>query len=384
MTKVSINDISYHEGYHYELMKHPPEGVHYSLEKSKQCIPIDAIYNEPSDKWERFIQFAPFPPTSVYSIPYLQKSKQLIHSYGRPIIDNIPYLLDLDMFFYPYLVDTKEFERIKRLETAWPAISRLTLKEKLRLKRSKELLGSPFCKKILPWSKWCRDYIRGLIDEQEIREKVELLYPAVHNATVCKKKNKKKIRLLYIGTNDFHRKGGSDILRAFDILRHVYKSLELVFIGSMPQNIYQQYQGCKNIRIYNYLPKKQLFSIYRESDIFSSPTRHDSFGISLLEAMSFSLPVITTKGRSVPVAEEIVDDGVSGFLIKRKYGNGYNQICGDIDFGDFMHKLMLLIEDKKLRERMGEAGKYQIAHGKFSIRKRNERLRKIYEEALRC
>ncbi len=130
------------------------------------------------------------------------------------------------------------------------------------------------------------------------------------------------------------------------------------------------------------MSKEKLLEVYRKIDIFVLPTRYDTFGISILEAMNFCLPIITTKGKTVPVSQEIVNDGVSGFLIERKYSNYSKNVTGDIDFNDFINKLRLLIEDKKLRERMGKAGKNQVVCGKFSIKKRNERLQKIYEEAL--
>ncbi|MCL6500883.1 MAG: hypothetical protein K6T16_02520, partial [Candidatus Pacearchaeota archaeon] len=47
------------------------------------------------------------------------------------------------------------------------------------------------------------------------------------------------------------------------------------------------------------------------------------------------------------------------------------------------NKIDLLIENEKLRERMGKEGFKQVSQGKFSIKERNKKLRRIYEEALK-
>jgi len=49
-----------------------------------------------------------------------------------------------------------------------------------------------------------------------------------------------------------------------------------------------------------------------------------------------------------------------------------------------VEKLSILIENKRLREKMGENGRKMIEdeNGKFSISKRNRQLRKIYEYTL--
>ena len=47
-----------------------------------------------------------------------------------------------------------------------------------------------------------------------------------------------------------------------------------------------------------------------------------------------------------------------------------------------VEKLSILIENKKLREKMGKEGRKMIEEGKLSIKERNKKLKKIYEEAL--
>ena len=44
---------------------------------------------------------------------------------------------------------------------------------------------------------------------------------------------------------------------------------------------------------------------------------------------------------------------------------------------------VILIENKKLREKMGKNSFKLVDTGKFSIKKRNKKLRRIYDEALK-
>ncbi len=78
-----------------------------------------------------------------------------------------------------------------------------------------------------------------------------------------------------------------------------------------------------------------------QSDVYIQPTYFESLGISILEAMSYSLPVISTNVGGVP---EIVSDGVNGFLIDPKDKNA------------LFEKMKFLVEHKDKRTEMGQAG----------------------------
>ena len=48
---------------------------------------------------------------------------------------------------------------------------------------------------------------------------------------------------------------------------------------------------------------------------------------------------------------------------------------------ELVAKTSLLIENPDLRRKMGKAARWEVDHGRFSIGKRNDRLRKIFDEA---
>jgi glycosyltransferase involved in cell wall biosynthesis len=141
--------------------------------------------------------------------------------------------------------------------------------------------------------------------------------------------------------------------------------------------------------------RKELFEkYYLKSDIFVMPTFTDSFGYVFLEAMSCGLPLIGTDIFAVP---EIIEDGKNGFLVHTDlsefssnylHRNFYKTIdyskitCPDI-VKQLVEKISILVENPKLRRKMGLTGYKIIENGKFSIKVRNEKLKRIYEEAIK-
>lgn len=71
----------------------------------------------------------------------------------------------------------------------------------------------------------------------------------------------------------------------------------------------------KNDKIifYGKLKKEELLKLYRNSDIFVLPSKHETFGIVYIEAMSQSLPIIYSKGQGF---DKVFEDGVVGYPIK--------------------------------------------------------------------
>jgi glycosyltransferase involved in cell wall biosynthesis len=84
---------------------------------------------------------------------------------------------------------------------------------------------------------------------------------------------------------------------------------------------------------------------YAMADVYVMPSRWESFGLVFLEAMNFSLPVISTRTQAIP---EVVDDRNTGLL----GGNG--------DVMALAANMTLLATDAELRKKMGKAGKIRL------------------------
>lgn len=81
------------------------------------------------------------------------------------------------------------------------------------------------------------------------------------------------------------------------------------------------------------------WNYYHAADVFLFPGHAEGFGLVAVEAAACGLPVLMTR---VGVAERLVEDGVSGYLIEQEP----TQIAARLD---------LLLRDAELRRRMGEA-----------------------------
>ncbi len=249
-------------------------------------------------------------------------------------------------------------------------------------KRVLKYLESPYCKKIMAWTDWCAKEI--IKEFPEIREKVEVVYPAMP-LPKFKKINTGKIRLLFV-SRLFYFKGGLYAIEVMDRLTKKYKNVEGVIISDIPKEVIEKYRGNKKIKILSMVKQSELFrKTYPSSDIFLYPSATDTFGFGLIEGMSFGLPVVAIDGLS---RKEVVVDSKTGYVIDR----------GDIDFNNpevrgrlegsekiidsLCEKASLLIEDKKLRDSMSREGVKAVKDGKFSIKERNKKLSRIYFESI--
>jgi glycosyltransferase involved in cell wall biosynthesis len=84
---------------------------------------------------------------------------------------------------------------------------------------------------------------------------------------------------------------------------------------------------------------------YAMADVYVMPSRWESFGLVFLEAMNFSLPVVSTRTQAIP---EVVADQKTGLL----GGNG--------DVKALATNMTLLATDAELRRTMGLAGKVRL------------------------
>jgi len=103
---------------------------------------------------------------------------------------------------------------------------------------------------------------------------------------------------------------------------------------------------------------------FAQCDIFCFPSffEAESFGLVLLEAMQFSKPVVSTHWRGIP---SVVQDGVNGFLVPVQ------------DADAVADRLMVLVRDQQLRQRMGDEGR-RIFAARFTL----ERFRQNMEAAI--
>jgi L-malate glycosyltransferase len=103
--------------------------------------------------------------------------------------------------------------------------------------------------------------------------------------------------------------------------------------------------------------------VYAAADVVCQVSRwQEVFGCTIAEAMALSKPLVATRVGGIP---ELVRDGITGFLTER----GDARAIAD--------KILLLLKDSSLRERMGAAGR-EAAVDLFDCRKNVNELIRVY------
>ena len=113
---------------------------------------------------------------------------------------------------------------------------------------------------------------------------------------------------LFIG-RDFYRKGGDVLLQAFTRVRAQLPESKLLLLtrDTIPDNF--SLEGVELVE--PTWDREGIAALYRRADLLVLPSRLETWGDVLLEAMAFGLPCIGVLGEAM---EEIIEDGVTGLL----------------------------------------------------------------------
>jgi glycosyltransferase involved in cell wall biosynthesis len=127
--------------------------------------------------------------------------------------------------------------------------------------------------------------------------------------------------LLFVGVIE-PKKNLERIVQAFSLLRQriaLGKKLQLVIVGGKGwfyKDLYQKVQELclnKDIIFTGFVPDEDLPYLYTGAEVFVFPSIYEGFGLPVVEAMSYGVPVVTSNVSSLP---EIV--GNTGILVDPK------------------------------------------------------------------
>ena len=107
-----------------------------------------------------------------------------------------------------------------------------------------------------------------------------------------------------------HRKGIDLLLDAASRLEDEGQNVQIWVAGGEDPNV--EWSRSSLVKRLGRLPQPELADRFRQADCLVLPSRHDSFGMVVVEAMATGLPVIVTENVG---AKEAVTEGVSGWII---------------------------------------------------------------------
>ena len=140
-------------------------------------------------------------------------------------------------------------------------------------------------------------------------------------------------------------KGFDDLLKLFKKISQKHTDWHLNIVGDgMEKNdlldLAKELKLGDKVTFHGYQDKDYINDLLLDSSIYVMTSRTESFGLVLIEAMSYGIPCVSYT--SAQGANEIIDDGKNGYLIK------------DRNEDEMISKIDLLINDEKLRKKLGK------------------------------
>ncbi len=230
--------------------------------------------------------------------------------------------------------------------------------------RSFDKQYSNFVKRVFSWF-----WVRNLLTHLERLDRMVVLtenamndWPELNNVVLIpdplpfKINDKSQLltkRIISIGRYSYD-KGNDLLLKAWSIIakRVPDWTLDIYGYGDVEQNQKLMMElGLNSRNCHLHGPSSDVKQEYLSSSIFVLPSRFEGFGLVIIEAMACGVPVVAFNCENGP--RSIIEDGETGFLVS------------PFDINAFAEKVILLMNDQKLRTDMGckaqkEALQYDI------------------------
>jgi len=319
----------------------PPPGVKYRYREAGMNIP------------PRLDRYQVSPETLVYwfgstVLEHLKtKADGLIHSFYWGYFNAWkPWIHDNDSSVSQYLVEYFNYDKI-------------TTKV---VKIVSKILNAESCRRVVVWSEWAK---QGMINDGVKDEKLVVIPPPIEVKPHGKTLDSKPV-VTFIG-RDYYRKRGWMVLDAFRELQKV-KPFKLIYVGEIPDKGVKSYVDSNpDITHYEFLPNKLIHErVYPKTDILVLPTKADTFPVTILEAMSYGIPILAS---DLPIIREQL--GASSD--KCTFSRG-SQV-------EFTEKLRGMLENEKERRIIGEALRRRVEEY-YSPKTVNAKLLEVYRQAI--
>ena len=155
-------------------------------------------------------------------------------------------------------------------------------------------------------------------------------------------------RVLYVGKLE-PRKGYDTLIRAAAIVLKEFPQTDFWFAGhgqlGAARSQAEHYEVSPHVRLLGWVTGVELEEIYSEVDIFCLPSHDEGVPMSMLEAMSHSLPVICTPVGGIP---DVIGDGRDGLFVDPESSESVAE------------GIMRLLRDRKLASSIAQSGRRKV------------------------
>lgn len=219
------------------------------------------------------------------------------------------------------------------------------------------------------------DYVKNSQIKNIYKKQPELFYElpfAVDNNFFhpLEKKLTEDKNIIFVGALDkaHYFKGLDVLLNAVSLLKD--KEINLTIIGEGDRKekykeLTKKLNIAQKVKFVGDTNNQQLAEILRKSSVLVLPStsRHEAFGLVLLEAMSSGIPVIAS---NLPGVRSVFEDNLQGLFIEP----------GNVN--DLIEKIEKIFEDKHKRIKMGIEARI-LVDNKYSFKNLSSNLSRIYD-----
>jgi glycosyltransferase involved in cell wall biosynthesis len=158
----------------------------------------------------------------------------------------------------------------------------------------------------------------------------------------CKFRERAVFRPIFLSNRNFESHYQiSDILRAFQIIqkRFADSSLFVAGFGSEEAKLKQLAKDLKleNVRFVGKISNEEMAQLYEKTDIYLNSSVVDNMPLSLIEAFSCGLPIVSYATGGIPY---LVETGATGLLVEPQ------------DFEHLAQKAIFLLENQELAKKL--------------------------------
>jgi len=217
------------------------------------------------------------------------------------------------------------------------------------------------------------------IISEKYKDKIKIIYTGVTIPKTLESKEKKynleKFKIV-VPANILKVKGHKYLIEACSILvKQGVKNFECIFYGegslrAKLENLIKKKRLSEYIKMPGAIPHEILIRMYQDKEIdavvlpsvITNNGEHEGVPVSLMEAMAYSIPVISTNTGGIP---ELLSNG-AGVMIEEKNPR------------QLATTMLKLIENKNLRKKIGKQGRKRI-YKEFNIQRNIKKLLELFE-----
>ncbi len=165
-------------------------------------------------------------------------------------------------------------------------------------------------------------------------------------------------------------KGFDTAIRAFSLLKQSGSNGQLVIAGGGPERLrleqlVQELSLTDSVHFTGVLSEEEVERRFNQATLVIVPSRSESFGLVILEAMQRGRPVIASRIEGVP---EVISDGESGLLVPMD------------DPAAFCRAIQILLNDPQRAIQMGNQGRKRAEQ--FTIHQNAVHYEQLYENLI--